>query len=348
MGDSCFNYSKVPPASTSQSPSVPFFLSSQTKPTLSNSQAKPILSNSQAKPILPTSQTKLDLPTSQTKIDLPTSQTKPDLPTSQTKPELPTSQTKPDLPTSQTTKPINLLPLKFWSLPYITHSPEILDAAIIFNPERVGELFAASGQKDTLSKSTPQVFREPALRIPLYDGTSGNLPLFCSQLMNQLQGQPFSDELSKVRYAYSCLGPRALRKMRSHFLHLENPIVPMEIQNITEFLAALKQECGDPNLMWKATRAVEQMKQGDMRFHDFITLFQANMVDSTYAEVDKDTWKKILEPRLSYKLSEILLTASDVPTDYYKFVAYLRTKDARIQELMTDFPTQSNAEANTP
>ncbi|CAD6499245.1 BgTH12-04896 [Blumeria graminis f. sp. triticale] len=348
MGDSCFSYSKGIHANNPQLPSKPTFPTSQAKPTLPTSQAKPTLPTSQIKPDLSTSQIKPDIPTSQIKTDLPTSQIKPDLPTSQIKLDLPTSQTKPDLPPSQTTKPINLLPLKFWSLPYITHSPEILEAAIIFNSERVGELFAASGQKDTLSNSNPQVLREPTPRIPLYDGTSSNLPIFCSQLMNQLQDQSFSDEISKVRYAYSRLGPGALKKMRPYFLHLENPIVPLEIQNITEFLAALKQECGDPSLMWKATRAVEQMKQGDMRFHDFITLFQEKMADSTYAELEKNTWKKMLEPRLSYKLSEILLSVSDVPTDYFKFVAYLRTKDARIHELMTDFATQSNAEAIMP
>lgn len=84
------------------------------------------------------------------------------------------------------------------------------------------------------------------------------------------------------------------------------------------------------------------MSQKNMTFHEFITKFQDNLADSTYADVDKATWKKMLERRLSYKLRDILLSASDVPTDYYDFVAYLREKDSRIQEFQSAFPKSAN------
>lgn len=64
-----------------------------------------------------------------------------------------------------------------------------------------------------------------------------------------------------------------------------------------------------------------------MTFHDFITKFQVYLADLTYADVDKAIWEKILERQLSHKLRDILLSASDEPTDYYNFVAYLREQD---------------------
>ncbi|KAI0999388.1 hypothetical protein K3495_g8807 [Podosphaera aphanis] len=68
-----------------------------------------------------------------------------------------------------------------------------------------------------------------------------------------------------------------------------------------------------------------------MKFHDFISIFEDNLADSTYANHDKSQWKTMLERRLSKELRNLLDAASDVPTDYHEFVNYLRRKDANIQ-----------------
>ena len=259
--------------------------------------------------------------------------------------------------------PPTLIPSNLWSIAYLS-IPNILEAASQVNPERVGELFQAASppppvQTQTLFPApspshTPSSFalRAGAPRITPYDGSAKNLRIFCATLRNQFLGQDtlFPDDVSKVRFAYQCLGPGALSKMRSCFRCLEDPSVPSEINSLDEFMIALKRECEDPQLRDKSTRAVEQMSQGDMRFHEFIKLFHDNIADSTYADVDKATWKTMLERRLSSKLREILLSASDVPSDYHEFVAYLRRKDAAIQEWRTAFekPFPSPSRFNRP
>ena len=241
-----------------------------------------------------------------------------------------------------------LIPSKLWSVAYLS-VPGILEAASQVNATRVGEVFAEASPKPrapSSSQTSPpassiSAFRAGAPRITPYDGSPENLRIFCATLRNQLLGQDefFADEISKVRFAYQCLGPGALSKMQSYFRCLEDPSVPPEINTLDDFLIALKRECEDPELRDKATRAVEQMTQQNMRFHEFIKVFHDKISDSTYANNDKETWKSMLERRLSCKLREVLLSASDVPSDYYKFVAYLRKKDAAIQEWQTAFPT---------
>lgn len=107
--------------------------------------------------------------------------------------------------------------------------------------------------------------------------------------------------MSKFRYAFQCLGPATLLKMRTHFRCLEDLLVRLEITSISMFLDALKRECGDPGLVDKATREVDKMSQNNMIFHDLFTKFQDNLADSSYADGDKVTWKKMLERRLSYE-----------------------------------------------
>lgn len=222
-----------------------------------------------------------------------------------------------------------LIPSNLWSLAYL-NIPGILQAASQVDPVRVGQIFEAASPRPQNQPDTPispQVQSAPALRagaprIVPFDGSSKNLRTFCATLRNQFLGQEalFPDESSKVRFAYQCLGPGALSKMRSCFLCLEDPSVPAEIETLEEFMIALKRECEDPELRDKSTRAVEQMSQGSMRFHEFIKLFHDNIADSTYANVDKTTWKTMLERRLSSKLREVL-----------------RKKDAAIQEWQTAF-----------
>lgn len=250
-----------------------------------------------------------------------------------------------------------LIPSELWSVAYLS-APGILEAASKVNPARVGQVYAeASPKPPTLSNipaPTPapsiSALRAGAPRITPYDGSPSNLRIFCATLRNQLLGQEelFPDEISKVRFAYQCLGPGALSKMRSCFRCLEDPSVPSEINSLEEFMTALKRECEDPQLRDKATRAVEQMTQQNMRFHEFIKLFHDKIADSTYAKNDKNTWKTMLERRLSCKLREVLLSASDVPTEYYEFVAYLRRKDAAIQEWQTAFPSATTTLAPPP
>lgn len=241
---------------------------------------------------------------------------------------------------------VTLIPSNLWSVAYL-RMPKILEAASLANPNRVGQVFEAASPKPLAQSEAPasattpttSALRAGAPRITPFDGSSKNLRTFCATLRNQFLGQEalFPDELSKIRFAYQCLGPDALSKMRSCFRCLEDPSVPAEINSLDEFITALKRECEDPELRDKSTRAIEQMSQKDMRFHEFIKLFHDNIADSTYANVGKATWKTMLERRLSSKLSEVLLSASDVPTEYHEFVAYLRKKDAAIQEWRTTF-----------
>lgn len=232
---------------------------------------------------------------------------------------------------------LTLLPPHLWSLPYITFTPEILQLATQTDPNRVSELFAASAPVATppVNSVPPQ----PSSRIPVptitpYDGKPSSLRAFCSQLVNQIQSEQFDSEIAEVRFAYNCLGPGALSKMRSSFRCLEDPSFPPEINTLEEFLRALKQRCEDPSLRDQATTKVEEMRQHNMKFHDFITLFEDNMADSIYSSIDKSNWKLMLERRLSPQLRSIILSSSDVPEEYHSFVAYLRRKDAGYQEIL--------------
>lgn len=76
-----------------------------------------------------------------------------------------------------------------------------------------------------------------------------------------------------------------------------------------------------------------------MKFHDFITIFEDNMVDSSYGKQDKSQWQVMLQRRLSPRLRNALVMASDVPKDYHAFVTYLRKKDAAFQEIQASRPS---------
>lgn len=254
---------------------------------------------------------------------------------------------------------ITLIPSHLWSLPYITYSPEILEAASQMDEERVGQLFAASVPSPLPVTSTPisspqHKFHLPIQPITPYDGTPENLRSFRSQLVNQIQAESFVSEIEKVRFAYQCLGPGALAKMRSSFRCLEDTSIPPEITTLEGFLLALKQRCEDPSLRDQATTRVEKLYQKESKFHDFITLFEDNMVDSIYSTVDKTNWKLMLERRLSVQLRSLILSASDVPGEYHAFVAYLRRKDAGLQEILAlsraraSRPTFTNNSAPAP
>lgn len=234
---------------------------------------------------------------------------------------------------------IELIPSDLWSLPYLS-LPGILKAATRANPVRVGEVFRASsstfspGLSASASTSTSSI-KISAPQIHLYDGKPENLRAFCSHLINEIQSDEnqFSTEMAKVRFAYRCLGPGALSKMRSSFRHLEDPSAPMEIRSIEQFISALKQRCQDPSLCEKASLAVESLYQKNSSFHEFITIFEDHMADSTYAMLDKSQWKVMLQRWLSSRLRNALVTAFNVPTEYHAFVAYLREKDAAFQEI---------------
>ncbi|POS82774.1 hypothetical protein EPUL_006147 [Erysiphe pulchra] len=250
--------------------------------------------------------------------------------------------------------PRRFLSSNLWSTQYLLQVSGAMDHAMENDQEKVAEFFATSIPSASApvnislalaptpipTPPTHHIFRVSAPPMLPYDGKSSNLRTFCSQLLNLFQDQDlaFPTEMSKIRYAYQCLGPGALIRMRNHFRCLEDPTVRPEITSVSMFLEALKRECDDPGLVDKATRAVDEMRQKNITFHDFITKFQDNLAYSTYADVDKATWKKMLERRLSCKLHNVLLSSSDVPNDYYDFVAYLKQKDSRIQELQSEFP----------
>lgn len=121
--------------------------------------------------------------------------------------------------------------------------------------------------------------------------------------------------------------------MRSSFRCLEDHSICPEITILEVFLVVIKQRCEEPSLRDQATTRVERLFQKDSKFHDFITTFEDNMVYSIYATVDKTNWKLLLERRLSPQLRSLILSASDVPREYHTFVAYLRQKDAGLQEI---------------
>ena len=252
---------------------------------------------------------------------------------------------------------ITLLPPGLWSIAYLDR-PGILEAASRQDPQRVGEIFnlesnkssasSSAGNSDTHTKQFSSSFRPSAPQMSLYDGSASGLRAFCSQLVNQLQDQSecFPNELSKVRFAYQCLGQDALMKMRSSFRCLEDPTVPPEIKTLKQFLSALKQRCQDPAREDQASHIVENLYQKNMKFHEFITIFEDNMADSTYGDLDKSHWKKMLQRRLSKELRTLLNGASDCPSDYHDFVNYLRGKDATIQSIRATYPQSSLPSTN--
>lgn len=253
---------------------------------------------------------------------------------------------------------VELIPSDLWSLPYL-QLPGILPAATRVNPVRVGEVCSAAH-----NISLPSPNQEPQVSIPRirtsappiqpYDGKSSTLRAFSSQLVNEIQSDEaqFPTEMSKVRFAYRCLGPGALAKMRSSFRCLEDPSIPAEITTLKNFLLALKQRCQDPSLCEKASLVVDSLYQKNTNFHDFITVFEDNMADSTYANIGKSQWKIMLQRRLSIRLRNALVTANDVPSEYHAFVAYLREKDAAFQEIQasrnTSGPSFQPRTSNSP
>ncbi|KAI0991976.1 hypothetical protein K3495_g16210, partial [Podosphaera aphanis] len=192
----------------------------------------------------------------------------------------------------------------------------------------------------------PPPFRISAPPITPYDGQASSLRSFCSQLMNQIKSQPaqFPSEKAKVYFAYQCLGPGAISKMRSSFRCLEDTSIPEEITTLSQFVSTLKQRCQDPAREDQATQVVESLYQRNMKFHDFITIFEDNMADSAYSDFDKSHWKKMLHRRLSRELRTLLNAVSDAPSEYHAFVTYLRGKDAVNQSIRSSpggYPSQA-------
>ena len=238
-----------------------------------------------------------------------------------------------------------LLPPELRTFMYLVHGPNVLGPAVKVDPMRVAQIFAS--QNPPPSESSPQVpitvapstttsyLRISPPSITPYDGHPSNLRAFCSQLVNQIQGseKQFPTEMDKVRFAYQCLGAGALTKMRSSFRCLEDPTINPEIVTLDEFISALKQRCQDPCLTENATRTIDNLCQDSMRFHDFITIFEDNMTDSTYGHLGKENWKVMLERRLSRRLRNALVMAQGVPNNYHEFVSYLRKKDAAFHEI---------------
>ncbi|KAI1007120.1 hypothetical protein K3495_g1087 [Podosphaera aphanis] len=120
--------------------------------------------------------------------------------------------------------------------------------------------------------------------------------------------------------------------MRSSFRHLEDSSIPPELNTLHEFLAAFRQRFQDPDLEELASRTIDGLSQGSSSFHNFITIFEDNMADSSYARQDKSQFKVMLRRCLSPKLKDALVMAPDIPDEYHPFVIYLRQKDAGFQE----------------
>lgn len=257
-----------------------------------------------------------------------------DIPRDDINMDVPVDRNPPVIPPQPT-----MLPQEFWSLPYITHSEQTLAAAIKINPTLVGQLFSNSPNSNVTTHPAPPK-PQPALRLSApqihpYDGQPSSLRAFISQVTNLIHGQDeqLPTEMDKVRYAYQCLGPVALSKMRSSFRCLEDPSVPAEITTLSDFITALKQHCQDPGLEEKASCTIDGLQQKNMKFHDFITIFEDNMADSSYGKLDKSQWRVMLQRRLSTRLRNALVMASDIPSNYHDFVTYLRRKDAAFQEI---------------
>ncbi|KHJ30184.1 hypothetical protein EV44_g3852 [Erysiphe necator] len=163
----------------------------------------------------------------------------------------------------ETSSSLVLLPPELLSKNYLIYGPGVLSEATLTHPARVAEIFAAiqnspapvSAFNNPITSTSSNLLPRPAPpRITPYDGTPNNLREFCSQLINQIQDSQghFPTEISKVRFAYQCLGSGALIKMRSSFRCLEDTNIPQEIVTLDQFIKALKQRCQDPALLDKA------------------------------------------------------------------------------------------------
>ena len=155
-----------------------------------------------------------------------------------------------------------MLPPKLWSIAYF-NAPGVLTLAVKTDLLHVAEIYAAASSSSPIStvvtsppaQTASSTHCPSAHSITPFNGESANLRSFCSQLQNQFidQAECFPDEGSKVRYAYCCLGPAALSKMRTSFRCYEDPTIPSEINSIDQFYDALRQRRQDPGLTERAS-----------------------------------------------------------------------------------------------
>ena len=149
---------------------------------------------------------------------------------------------------------------------------------------------------------------------------------------NKLLGNAdyFPSEEHQVSFAYQCLSGPAADRLRSHFRYLYDPTAPREIVTIQAFCDLLNRYFKDPAARQKADTTLATLSQRGMPFHEFITIFEDTLADSTYADLDRATWLALLTPRLSNELYQAY-TNGEPPKTYEAFVNWLRNKDALVQ-----------------
>ncbi|POS82532.1 hypothetical protein EPUL_006065, partial [Erysiphe pulchra] len=132
--------------------------------------------------------------------------------------------------------------------------------------------------------------------------------------------------MARVRFAYQCLGPGALIKMRPSFRYHEDSIVPAEITNVADFITAFKQRCQDPGIGEKATRTIETFSSSNKDF-------------SFLGKVSSDICGPISP--IKFDSYRFFITFLDTKTRYLS-VKLLRTKDQAIDAFQIYANTYEN------
>lgn len=188
------------------------------------------------------------------------------------------------------------------------------------------------------------IIRSVKLPAPSFDGKPENLRPFLASLANKLHGNAdhFRSEADQVAFAYACLSEAAADRLRPHFRHLFQPGLAPEITTVTEFLALLKQYFQDPARQQKADAKLTALAQRGTPFHEFISVFEDVISESSWADQDPKTWKTLLLPKLSDDLADVVIKSDAVPESYDSFVLWLRGKDTLIQARRATRPARSS------
>lgn len=70
-------------------------------------------------------------------------------------------------------------------------------------------------------------------------------------------------------------------------------------------------------------------------------------MDSSFADNDSLVWRSLLEPKISFKLKQLMLTV-DPPASYVAFVTLCRKLDVRLRDLAASQPPRRTAIATVP
>jgi hypothetical protein len=132
----------------------------------------------------------------------------------------------------------------------------------------------------------------------------------------------FSDEQSKLHYAFSRLEGAALEQL----IHLvDNDHV--DLDNFDAFVTSLEEAYGDPDHANTAERALSKLRQGNRDFVSYYAEFQRLIADLQWKDAAK---RAALHRGLSEELKDILST-QDLPEDWSGYVAHIKKRDMQFR-----------------